>query len=435
MLVEFSVGNYLSFKEVETLDFTATRITEYNKNVWQNFNGQKLLKSVVVYGANASGKSNLVKALTTVRDLILYSSDGNSSTYLPIIPFLLSTNSSKQTSVFEVIIIANERCYRYGFEADKERIHGEWLFERKGSREKTLFTRDQNQFDIGAGLKERSNLEQLTRPNALFLSVLDKFNEPIAGSIIHWFTQFVPLSGLGHESHKLTTLDLLDQKGIGKAILDFYKNLDLGFHGIITQTIDSQGSREFQSFDLEVHEPQPEIRNPKRDVKVFTLHDLYNEDQDRIGEVEFSLGKQESQGTNKIFNIAGLIFKVLSQGGVLAIDELDTSLHPLLTLEIIKLFRSPEANPRSAQLIFTTHDTNLLTYGRFRRDQIYFTEKDQYGATHLYSLIEYREQGQGTIRKDRSFEKDYLEGRYGAVPFPGKVQDIIEKWQGESLKD
>lgn len=136
---------------------------------------------------------------------------------------------------------------------------------------------------------------------------------------------------------------------------------------------------------------------------------------------------QESSGTNKLFNISGPVFDVLNDGGVLVIDELDASLHPLLTLAVTRLFNSAEFNQKNAQLIFATHDTNLLYYGNYRRE-IYFVEKNKYGASEIYSLVEYKEEGK-TIRKDRSFEKDYIEGRYGAIPLIGNLSNLVKEWQ------
>ena len=138
---------------------------------------------------------------------------------------------------------------------------------------------------------------------------------------------------------------------------------------------------------------------------------------------------QESAGTNKVFNISGPIFDVLQDGGVLVIDELDSSLHPLMTLAITRLFNSVKENAKNAQLIFTTHDTNLFSYGKYRRDQIYLIEKDKYGVSDLYSLVEYREEGGSKVRKDSSFESDYIQGRYGAIPYIGDISKIIKEWQ------
>ncbi len=163
--------------------------------------------------------------------------------------------------------------------------------------------------------------------------------------------------------------------------------------------------------------------------KINTVHQKFDGDNNLAGEVNFDMRSQESSGTNKVFNISGPVFDVLQDGGVLIVDELDASLHPLMTLAITRLFNSTEDNPKNAQLIFTTHDTNLFTYGKYRRDQIYFVEKDKYGASDLYSLVEYREEDGTKVRKDRSFENDYIEGRYGAVPFIGNLSKILQEWQ------
>ncbi|QEC72816.1 AAA family ATPase [Arachidicoccus ginsenosidivorans] len=164
----------------------------------------------------------------------------------------------------------------------------------------------------------------------------------------------------------------------------------------------------------------------KMDIR--TIHKKYNAKDKVVGKVEFDMRSQESAGANKLFNISGPMFDVLNGGGVLVVDELDDSLHPLLTLAVTKLFNSKEFNRNNAQLVFATHDTNLLYYGNYRRDQIYFVEKDQYGASDMYALVEYKEEGK-TIRKDRSFEKDYIEGRYGAIPFIGNLSNIVTEWQ------
>jgi hypothetical protein len=165
-------------------------------------------------------------------------------------------------------------------------------------------------------------------------------------------------------------------------------------------------------------------------IGVKTIHKKFNDHKEVDKLEEFDMRSQESSGTNKIFNISGPIFDVLSDGGVLVIDELDASLHPLLTLAITRLFNSQEHNPKSAQFIFSTHDTNLLHYGNYRRDQVFFVEKDEFGASDLYSLADYNENGL-KIRKDRSFEKDYIQGRYGAIPYIGNIEMLRNEWEGK----
>ena len=159
-----------------------------------------------------------------------------------------------------------------------------------------------------------------------------------------------------------------------------------------------------------------------------TIHDIYDATGKKVGKREFDLDSQESSGTNKVFDLLGPVFDTLMSGRVLVIDELNAKLHPLLTRALVALFNSKENNPNNAQLIFSTHDTNLLYYGNFRRDQIYFVEKNRQEATDLYSLVEYKEDG-GTVRKDRSFEKDYILGKYGAIPYLGDFSQLFPKWQ------
>ena len=172
------------------------------------------------------------------------------------------------------------------------------------------------------------------------------------------------------------------------------------------------------------------IKSDENFEKVMTYHNMYNTKGDISGFHAFDLTSQESSGTNKIYDLSGMIFLALNQGGVAIIDELDAKLHPLLTMAIVKLFHSPEHNPKNAQLIFATHDTNLLDKDIFRRDQIYFTEKNRFEATDLYSLVEYREPDGKKVRNDRSFEKDYIAGRYGAIPYIGDFSKLVKDGKG-----
>lgn len=245
---------------------------------------------------------------------------------------------------------------------------------------------------------------------------------------MRWFTNFVTISGLSHENYKGITFGMLEDKKTRPALLDFYKKLDLGFEDIATE------KKPFDPKELPDDIPESLVKQMITDLEgalridIKTIHKKYDVKNKVAGNVEFDMRSQESSGTNKLFNISGPVFDVLNDGGVLVIDELDASLHPLLTLAITKLFNSAEFNQENAQLIFTTHDTNLLYYGNYRRDQIYFVEKNKYGASEMYSLVEYKEEGK-TIRKDRSFEKDYIEGRYGAIPVIGNLSNVVKEWQ------
>jgi hypothetical protein len=417
MLLEFTVGNFLSFRDKKTISFNATAVKEYVDTNLIHTERHTLLKGGVIYGANSSGKSNLIKAMSTMRRLVLQAFERSSTSELEVTPFLLQVENEDQPSFFEVLFLINDIRYRYGFEVDNESVKAEWLFEAKKHVEKPLFMRENDGIEVMKGFNEGKDLEEKTRDNALFLAVVDQFNGRTAKSIMAWFDNFVTISGLSHERYTGVTFGLLDNEDTNQLLQDFYNTADLGFDRV------KLIKKEFDLSKLPKDMPESIMQElstklqGKTMVNARTMHKKYDIHNKIVGSVEFDMDSQESSGTNKVFNISGPVFDVLKDGGVLVVDELDASLHPLLTLAVTKLFNSKEHNPKDAQLIFATHDTNLLSYGNYRRDQIYFVEKDQYGASDLYSLVEYKEEGAiKAIRKDRSFEKDYIQGRYGAIP-------------------
>jgi len=217
---------------------------------------------------------------------------------------------------------------------------------------------------------------------------------------------------------------MLDNKYTVKQLADFYDKLNLGFDGLKIK------QEKFDPKRLPEDIPETFLKLIIQDLEgsylfiIKTRHKKFDEKNKNVDDVEFDKRSQESAGTNKVFNISGLIFDVLNNGGVLVVDQLDSSLHPLLTLAISRLFNSEIENTKNAQLIFTTHDTNLFSYGKYRRDQIYFVEKNKYGASDLYSLVEYREVDGAKVRKDRSFESVYIQGRYGAIPYIGDIAKV-----------
>ncbi len=427
MLLEFSVENFLSFKTKTTLNLAATSIKEHTDTNIISSERFDLLKGAVIYGANASGKSNFIRAMSTMRRLVLQSFDQSSTDELNVTSFLLSTETEKAPSLFEAVFIIDNIRYRYGFKVNNKQVIAEWLFEAPKNAEKPMFIREYDGIEVMKNFPEGKDLEGRTRDNALFLNVTDQFNGKIAKKIMLWFNNFITISGLTHEGYKGVTFNLLDNTQTSPRLLNFYKKLDMGFDDI------SISRKPFDPKELPKDMPEGFVKQLITDLEgafkidIKTIHRKYNNENKIIGNVEFDMRNQESSGTNKIFNISGSVFDVLNDGGVLVIDELDASLHPLLTLAVTRLFNSKQFNPNNAQLIFATHDTNLLHYGNYRRDQVYFIEKDKFGASNMYSLVEYKEEGK-TIRKDRSFEKDYIEGRYGAIPFIGNLSDIITEW-------
>lgn len=423
MLLEFTVGNYLSIKNKTTLSLFAMPIKKYKETNILSTERYEVLKGAVIYGANGSGKSNFIKAMSTMKRLVLQSFEQPSTGKLDITPFLLNTETEKTPSFFEAIFMVDNIRYRYGFEVDNYTIHAEWLFEAQKQTEKPLFIREHDGIEVmSRSFPEGKDLEKRTRDNALFLAVVDQFNGNISKKIMKWFNNFITISGLKHEVYKGLTLEMRENKQTQANLLNFCKTLDLGFDDLAISKKPFDDKKLPSSLSEELARQLLSDFEGAFKIDIKTTRKKYDANNKVVGQIEFDMRNQESSGTNKLFNVYGSISNILNNGGLLVIDDLHASLHPLLTLAITTLFNAKEYNHNNAQLIFTTHDTTLLNYSTYRRNQIYFVEKNKYGESEMYSLIEYKEEGK-TIRID----KDYLEGRYGAIPFIGNFSGIITK--------
>lgn len=428
MLIEFSVGNFRSFDEIVTLSMLATNYkarardeSVNDNNVFEAPTGACLLNSAALYGANASGKSNLIKALSFMRGFVRKSSKESQSTDpIEVEPFRLRSVSEQRPSSFEVVFILDEKQYRYGFEVNTQCVVKEWLFHVPKSREAKLFEREGDRFSLGPSFKEGKGLEEKTRKNALFLSVVDQFNGAIAQKVVKWFGDIGFLSSPNFMNFPGITINLcLENNELRDTVIQFIKKVDVGIDGL------SVDKEEITPDRLSKEAKELVGQGPIYIPLLQTRHRMYNDQGETDGEVIFEMSEHESDGTQKLFAIAGPILDTLKCGDIIIIDELDTHLHPLITKEIIQLFNSKETNPKGAQLIFTTHDTNLLQKELFRRDQIWFTEKNERGATDLYSLVEYKMEENKKVRNDASYESDYIKGRYGAIPFIGDLRRVV----------
>lgn len=422
MLIQFRVGNFLSFKDVVTFSMVASSIKEYrDTNVFQGNKKIKLLKSAVIYGANASGKSNLFRAMQFARRFIFISSKESQATEkIRVTNFKLSTDTENKPSYFEFVFLLEGMKYRYGFEVDQTDVYREWLFYAPKTIEAKLFQRERNDITIGLNFQEGKEFIDKTRKNALFLSVVAQFNGPISTKILEWFKGFNVISGLDDRRYLNYTLSKLDDQNFKNEIIEFLKIADVGIENFdMEQTEINLGNLPKELAEKLLKD---ELQQPDKiiETKLKTIHKKFDKDGQVSSLEKFELGSEESEGTKKLFAISGPIVDTLKSGKVLVIDEFDSRLHPLLTQFLIRLFNSNIKNPSNAQLIFASHDASFLNKDFFRRDQIWFTEKDKYGATDLYSLVEYKKET-GKVRKDASFSKDYLLGKYGAIP---NVKDI-----------
>lgn len=418
MLVNFRVENYKSFKDFTEFSMETTALKNLVELNTFSINKASLLKSAVIYGANASGKSNLLAAMSKMKWLVKSSFDIERMKKYLHEPFLLNTETENNSTTFEIEFIISETLYRYGFEINADTtIQSEWLYQKKlkrGARPTELFFRNKQGIKIGSSFKEGKSLEDKTRENTLFLLIVAQFNGEISNLILHWFDEFNVISNIENDGFKYYSFDMLENLELKEKVVNFIKSADTGISDIEKKKV---------SFDeLEIELGKEELKDLPDDFlsklkedglsEINTIHMQYDKNNAFKAYKPFNL-KLESDGTQNLLALAGPIIDTLIEGSTLVIDELDNSMHTELVEAIIKLFNSKETNPNNAQLIFTTHDTNLLNQNIFRRDQIWFAQKDIYGVSELYSLVEY---GKGTIRDDLVLEKNYLAGKFGGKP-------------------
>lgn len=426
MLIEFSVANYRSFKDRATLSLEASSDDWLEESHVVQTGDHRLLRTAAIYGANAGGKSNFLSAMATFRDLVKNSSKSlQLGDQIPVVPFRLQTESERAPSHFEAVFAHNGTRYRYGFEATSEAVTSEWLFSQRDSiRETNLFTREGTRIDVGEAFREGRPVEKLTRPNALFLSVVAQFNGEIAGSIVGWMNQFRNISGIYDQETLGFTVRLLSEPQFaavyGPMILDLVKQADMGIEGLHRR--DASPEKMASIIPPGVPESiRTQILNSTGTgaFMVTTSHQKYGSDEAPVGSVEFDFESEESAGTQKFIALTGPFLHTLTEGSILFVDELEARLHPLLTKALVDLFNGP-ANRKNAQLIYATHDEGLLDPKRIRRDQVWFAEKDRRGASRLYCLDEFN-----GVRKEAKFSKEYLLGQFGGVPRLGNLEDAI----------
>ena len=440
MLVEFSVTNFLSFKKRTTLSLVAVRRDRRMPGAvtWQEDSGYAvdLLHSIAVFGANASGKSNIIESLLFMSWFVTESLNRKVGKPIPVRPFKFCSECKEEPSAFEAVFYLDNNRYEYGFALDQERVRHEWLHSYPESRRRILFERDatrKEQYYFGGHWKGqgKSLLRQATRPDVLFLSLAANFNNELALSLLRWFDdgiQRVSSSPTSGSEMPFTLFELLNENPETQALaLRFLKAADLGISDfqISTRPMKEQEAKAMDAVRILFDSEEVPDTGDMMISEVSTTHQAVNKKGESIEE-RFRWS-EESDGTHKIFSLAGPLIHVLRHGCILLADELDTRLHPLLTRELIRLFRDKRINRNQAQLIFTAHDTSLLSQSILRRDQVWLTHKAKEGATDLYSLWDYK-----TPRTVENIRKGYLSGRYGAVPLlgsfsPGQNEETQEE--------
>ena len=433
MLIQFSVRNFRAFKDKAILSLIASNYDKETRETENIFNNSsfnlRTLKSAVIYGANASGKSKLIEAMMFMKHFVITSSkESQKGDKISVEPFKLNSETEHEPSEFEVLFIYKKVLYRYGFEVDKSQVVSEWLYYKPKTKEVELFYRDFQNFEIHSRKFQKGSTlirEELVRDNALLLSVAAQFNDTTSVKVIEWFKSLKTISGLKEEGYQGYTMWKTQDEDHKKKILELLKAADLGIQDIELKMLDITKLPKDMPKELkELLLQRSKEENTEFFSDIITSHQKYDNAKKRVGRVNFSMEDDESFGTVKFFALTGPILDAIENGYPLVVDELDSKLHPNLVCKIVSLFNSQELNPKNAQLIFNTNDTNLLSSGLFRRDQIWFTEKDKFGEARLYSLADFKSD---EVRKTEAFEENYIRGKYGAVPYLGLFDNLIHQ--------
>lgn len=411
MLIQFNFKNYRSFKDEMSLDLSATKISEFPYHA-VNVGNEKLLKTAVIYGANASGKSNIIRAFHFMTHYVLESFAFGDNTELKskdkeskviTIPFEFDKESRNDSSVFEVFFIDNgeesPRIYQYGFELQKSEVLKEWLYSkaRTARKYRTVFEREGKNVEIilSSLKKYEENINMSLEKESLVISLGAKLKIQQFKKVRDWFYKN-EIVDYGDVFENLIRSNILPQ--------DFPDS----------EEVQNKVVRYFDSFDKSIKGfriKQTKTENGEKYYTVDSYHKMINENEFAT----ISLN-QEASGTLKMLSLYPALDSVLKNGSVLFIDELNANLHPLLVRNLVLTFLNEELNKNNAQLIFTTHDAWLLSCDLFRRDEIWFTEKDANGVSQLYSLVDFKDEVGSKIRKDENYGKNYILGKYGAIP-------------------
>jgi len=424
MLIAFSVENFRSIRDLQTLSLAEPRVDHHLE--WSNLievGNRRLLKTAAIFGPNASGKSSVIAAMIWLRQFALNSSkDTQAGELIDAQPFRLSTATEAAPCHFEVEFVLGEFEYRYGCDVTTKHIESEWLFRKlPTAKAATLFTREGQKIKVNPEyFPEGNGLEKHTRENALFLSVCAQFAGAESTKILEWMRRFRPVSGLSEQNFFVFTAKRLGDPKHSEHLLELAQKADFNICALRSEI------EEVTEAKLPPDMP-PNVRKQILKQKVFqadikTTHEKRDADGKIVGLVEFDLAKDESQGSQKFIALSGPLTHTLEEGSILLVDELEARLHPKLTQAIVDLFHSP-VNRKNAQLIFAAHDVTLLDSERFRRDQIWFTEKDAQGATDLFTLADFDPKD---VRPDSKFSRQYLMGLFGAIPKLAQFQEAAE---------
>jgi AAA15 family ATPase/GTPase len=442
MLIDFSVQNFSSFNSTQELNMLPSTTTQEacdlnNTHAVDMFGIKSILQSAAIFGSNGSGKTNFIDSLQVFKNLVLGSLDSVTDSAMEhVIPFLLKENHFDVPTEFEISFIAEENLYRYGMTMEAGEIAEEWLYWTKTTRETMLFHRVKQTVNYNQRSFSEAKLFvkkdgdtwaiEKTKPFVPFLSVLSQFDGERSSVVTNWFNKLNIISGIREGSFKRFTIELFEEDEAFKLwALEILKSLQIDNLHVV------EYEKEF---------PLSDSKKPIEDKElsdVFTkLQGIFEKKSIKDKRIEVVKTNQEgesfslplgfeSEGTRKLIYLLGPLYDVIKNNEILVVDEFDNKFHTLLSKFIIELYN--KHNFGKSQLILTCHDTNLLTNELFRRDQIWFIEKNKDHESELFSLVEYKEH---YTRKDKSFSRDYLLGKYGAIPLFSSISEMEELMNG-----
>ena len=416
MFIEFTVKNYRSIKEEQVLSMVKAKgneLEETNSFLPDAPSSVPLLRSSVIYGPNAAGKSNVIRALMEMESIVRHSASKNQEgDLISVTPFLFDETTSNEPTDFEMVFISEGIRYQYGFSATKTQVFEEWLIAYPKGRPQRWFSRafdnesDEYEYKFSDNLTgQKSVWQNATRSNALLLSTAVQLNSDQLKPVYNWFKEKLRPTNINGWGPSFTA-SLCEDDDSKEEVLKFLKAADFDIHDIKVEKEKFDPKSLPDEFPESIKE---KIISEMKGKEVIDIKTLHKTDAGNLVPLEF---EDESDGTQKFFSFAGPWIDILKNGYVLIVDELHDSLHPKMVKYLVELFHSEKTNPNNAQLIFTTHETSILSQEVFRRDQIWFCEKDNTQASNLYPLSDF------SPRKDKeNIELGYLSGRYGALPF------------------
>lgn len=419
MLLEFSVRNFRSFRDEHTFSLVASSGTEHltTHTMPVPGNGERRgLRAAVLYGPNASGKTNLLLAMNAMKEIVVKSAVAGQRGDLiePVDPFRLTEEHRTAPTAFEAAFIIDGVEYEYGFEATRKQVVEEWLYAYPKGQARRWFERrysvnhEEGSFNPGDYLKgQRKQIWEATRPNALFLSTAVQLNNEQLAPIFDWFRESVAYLP-GRRVGSAYTAEACEDGEQKQRILALLSAADLGIRDMFVE----EEPVDFDQLPASLVDVITETGQKDRLERALSraIRFQHTEETDEAGLLDL---EEESHGTQQLFALSGPILDVLDQGRMLLVDEIDASLHPKMVAEVVSLFNDPATNPHGAQLVFNTHDVTLLNQDLLRRDQIWITEKFGDGASQLVSLLDFKPR-----KRTEALAKNYLQGRYGGIPMP-----------------